>query len=127
MSIELKIDALIAALEANTAALQGAGGAAKTGASSDAAGAAEKTTRTRTTKAKDEPKAASKRSKAEMQAALNEVREALGTAKAKGLIKGAGFDKLADVTEDKFDALYDAAKALLDTDGAGEETEDDGL
>lgn len=120
MSIETLLQNLIDAVNANTAALQGAGKPVAA-----ATGDAEKTTRTRTKK--EETKApASTRSKAEMQAAVNEVKEALGTAKAKELIKKAGFDRLADVTEDKYDELYDSAKALLTTDGVGEQ-EDDGL
>ena len=44
-------------------------------------------------------------------------------------IKAAGFDKLGDVTEDKFDELYEAAKAkMAELEGDdGEEGGDDGL
>lgn len=123
MSIETLLQNLIDAVNANTAAIKGAPAAASTAPAADNAPAAEKQTRSRAKK--EEAKSTGpKHSKAEMQAALNEVREALGTAKAKELIKNAGFDKLADVTEDKFDELYDAAKALLDTDSVGGSDDD---
>lgn len=117
MSIETLLQNLIDAVNANTAAIKAAGTAAT---AETPTATAEKQTRTRAKKDEAAKPAGPKHTKAEMQAALNEVREAMGTAKAKELIKNAGFDKLADVTEDKFDELYDAAKALL----AAEEGED---
>lgn len=122
MSIETLLQNLIDAVNANTAAIKAAGtGAAATAEAPTAT--AEKQTRTRAKKDEAAKPAGPKHTKAEMQAALNEVREAMGTAKAKELIKNAGFDKLADVTEDKFDELYDAAKALLAAE-EGDEGED---
>lgn len=119
MSLEQALAANTAALEANTAALLGAAGKTTT---------TGKTTADKTEKAGKTEKSSSKskHTKAEMQAALNDVKEQKGTAVAKKLIKEAGFDKLADVTEDKFDELYDAAKAELG-DGEGEGSSDDGL
>lgn len=119
MSIESKIDDLIAALNANTAALTGG---AKASTTSEAK--AEKAEKPKATKEKAADKPKSKYTKAEMQAAVNEVKEQKGTKVAKDLIKDAGFDKLADVTDDKIDELYLAAKAAL---GEGEESGDDGL
>lgn len=117
MSLEQKIEALTAALEANTAALLGGGKAAAsitTGKKETAAGKKETVEKSKST-----------RSKAEMQAAVNEVKEAKGTKAAKQIIADVGFEKLAEVTEDKYDALYDAAKKLLE--GEDEGSSDDGL
>ena len=57
------------------------------------------------------------------------MKENFDVATAKALIKEAGFDKLGDVTEDKFDELYEAAKAkMAELEGDdGEEGGDDGL
>lgn len=119
MSLEQKIEALTAAIEANTAALNANGGkAASTGTASGKGGKAAKGG------AKSESKP--EHSKEEVQKLLNEVREQKGTKAAKTLIADAGFDKLADVTEDKYDELYAAAKAVLE-EGGDEKEEDDGL
>lgn len=93
MSLEEKIAALTAAVEANTAALKAGGGAkAGTGSSSPA----------------------SKHTRAEMQAAMNELKEKKGAPEAKALIKEVGgVDKLADIPDDKIDACFDAAKKKL--------------
>ena len=132
--LEQKIEALTTAVEALTAILTSQGGAAAaapaaaTAAKTEdkAPAAADKPKRT-TTKAAaaDKPK----RTKAEVQAAVNEVKENFDVATAKGLIKAAGFDKLGDVTEDKFDELYEAAKAkMAELEGDdGKEGGDDGL
>ena len=131
--LEQKIEALTTAVEALTAILTSQGGAAAaapaaaTAAKTEdkAPAAADKPKRT-TTKAAaaDKPK----RTKAEVQAAVNEVKENFDVATAKGLIKAAGFDKLGDVTEDKFDELYEAAKAkMAELEGDGDEGGDDGL
>lgn len=129
MSIETKIDELIAALNANTAALKGAGtGETKAAAAETKAAAAEtkaeKTTKSKSEKAEKAEKAKSTHTKAEMHAAVNEVKEQFGTKVAKELIASVGFEKLAEVTDDKVDELYLAAKAKLEG-GAGES--DDGL
>jgi type IV secretory pathway TrbL component len=118
MSIETLLQDLTAAVQANTAALQGKAHAT--------AGKAEtKATTGKTDKAASANK--SKISKAEMQAALNKVKEEKGTAAAKKLIANAGFDKLAEVSEDKYQELYDAAKAELGEGGDDDTGSDDGL
>ena len=133
--LEQKIEALTAAVEALTAILTSQGGAAATTTApaatvkteEKAPAAADKPKRTTTTKATavaDKPK----HTKAEVQAAVNEVKENFDVATAKALIKEAGFDKLGDVTEDKFDELYEAAKAkMAELEGDGDEGGDDGL
>ena len=133
--LEQKIEALTTAVEALTAILTSQGGAAATTAApaatvkteEKAPAAADKPKRTTTTKATavaDKPK----HTKAEVQAAVNEVKENFDVATAKALIKEAGFDKLGDVTEDKFDELYEAAKAkMAELEGDGDEGGDDGL
>lgn len=116
MTIEAKIDALTAAVLGLTAAISSgaSAGVAAVKADKPAAVKADKP-------AAAEKKAKSSISKAEMQAAVNEVKENFDTATAKALIKAAGFDKLADVTEDKFQELYDAAKEkIAELGGSGE-------
>jgi hypothetical protein len=47
-------------------------------------------------------------------AILGEVKEKKGTPAAKALIKDVGgVDKMADIPEDKFDAVFDAATKQL--------------
>lgn len=120
MSLEQNILALTAAIEANTAALLG--GAKATPAA--AAAAPEKAaTPEKAAKATKPAKAAyeAQHTKSEAQAAVNEVKEKLGVAVAKGIIKKAGGDKLADLTTDEqFDKLYDLSKEAL----GGEDGED---
>ena len=133
--LEQKIEALTTAVEALTAILTSQGGAAaavpaapaatvKTEEKAPAAADKPKRTTTKATAAADKPK----HTKAEVQAAVNEVKENFDVATAKALIKEAGFDKLGDVTEDKFDELYEAAKAkMAELEGDGDEGGDDGL
>ena len=130
--LEQKIEALTTAVEALTTILTSQGGAAAaapaaaTAAKTEdkAPAAADKPKRTTKAAAADKPK----RTKAEVQAAVNEVKENFDVATAKALIKEAGFDKLGDVTEDKFDELYEAAKAkMAELEGDGDEGGDDGL
>lgn len=114
MSLEQKIEALTAAVEALTVAMK-AGGAAPAASASADKPAGTKTTKT-TKAAEYEPK----HSKEEMQAAMAEVKEKLGVAKAKEIRGEVGkVDKLADITDPKIiDAVYDAAQAAL---AAGED------
>ena len=127
--LEQKIEALTTAVEALTAILTSQGGAA---AAAPAAATAAKT-EDKAPAAADKPKRTTTKAaaadKPEVQAAVNEVKENFDVATAKALIKAAGFDKLGDVTEDKFDELYEAAKAkMAELEGDdGEEGGDDGL
>ena len=66
------------------------------------------------------PAPASERSREDMVAALQELRTAKGKEVAKGVIEQhGGCDKMADIADDKIDAVYDAAKAAM--------SEDDGM
>ena len=123
MSIETKIDELISALNTLTAAVAGKGGTAPAKATAaEPATPAEPAKRGRPAKTP-----APSVSKAEMQAAVNEVKEAFDVATAKALITQVGFAKLADVTEAKYKELYDLAKAKMtelgdgDADGDGDD------
>lgn len=129
MSIEQKLTELTEAVVALTAAVS-----AKDASGPEQSKEEVKPTRSRTTRAAaskttapkakaDEPKV----SRSEMQAALNEVKENLGTKVAKQLISDAGFDKMADVTEDKFEELFAAAKARIDSDENLSSEDEDGL
>jgi hypothetical protein len=100
MSLEQAIQALTEAVNANTAALKGG--------KAPAAGKTE-------TKAEGKTGYEAKYSKADMQAALNEVKEKVSTADAKKIIKEVGgVDKMADITDPAtIDKVYEAAKGKL--------------
>ena len=68
------------------------------------------------TKAKEEPKVKKPvHTREEMQAALVELKEKVDAASAKAVISEAGgVAKMADIPDDKIDAVYDAAKAKID-------------
>lgn len=141
MSLEAQIQALTEAVAENTKALLAMTAAGVVAPAAVAAIAeevkvdgkkAEETKpeparRTRRTKTEEKPAAteapASKRSRGEMQAALNEVKEVFGTSRAKKVIADAGFEKMADITEDKFDEVYDTCKSLIES---AEESDDEG-
>jgi hypothetical protein len=109
MSLEQKIEALTAAVEALTA---------KMSSGSAGAPAADKPAKaTKTAAAEYTPKF----TKDEMTAALNEVKEKFGTPVAKEIVTGTGkADKMANITDPKLiDACYEAAKAKM------KEAEDD--
>lgn len=117
------LESLVAALAANTAALE-ANTAALAGGS---APAGEKTTTTKTTKGSSktttkEPK--SQYTKQQVTDAVIAVKDSKGGAAAKALLKDQGFEKLADITEDKFDALYAAAQEVLGGEEPAEEEDD---
>jgi hypothetical protein len=66
-------------------------------------------------------KPASEHSKEEMVAALTELKDTKGKDAAKAVIKDVGgVDKMADIPDDKIDAVYEAAKAAMTA-------EDDGM
>lgn len=106
MSLEQKIEALTAAVEALTAKINGAATAAAP-APAPAAAKAEKPA-----KAEYTPK----HSKDDMTAALNEVKEKFGTPVAKAIVTEVGkAAKMAEITDPKLiDACYEAAKAKLE-------------
>ena len=104
MALEDKIEALTKAIEANTAALK-AGGGSSSGSSASTSTAAASAP-------------ASKHTRPEMQAALNEVKEKKGADAAKAIIKDkGGVAKMAEIPDAKIDDVFDAAKkALADDD-----------
>lgn len=106
MSVDKKIDDLIAALDRNTAALLASGGSAPA-----AAPAAESTKKGKKTEAA-ETKSGPKHDQAEVNAALIALKDTFGAEHAKAIIKDVGgVDKMSDIKEDKYDAVFDAAKA----------------
>ena len=117
MSLEESILKLVAALEANTAAIGLApapsAGKAATPAATDKAAAS--------TSSKPAKPAAyeAKHSHEEMAAALGEVKERFGAPAAKAIISEVGGKaKMAEITDPKaIDAVYDAAKAKLEDEG----------
>ena len=103
MSLEQKIEALTAAIEANTAALKAGGGAAAS---------TSKATATKTTK-EEKPKAPA-HTREEMAALVRKVKAEKGEDAAKGIIKEVGgVEKLADIPDAKIDAVFDAATEKL--------------
>lgn len=111
MSLEDAILKLVAATEANTAAILAGGSAA---AAPAAAPAAEKAAG----KGKKETpaeKAAPKITRDEVNAALEQVREKHGIEEAKKIISEQGkAPKRADIAEANFQAVYDACKAKME-------------
>lgn len=118
MSLEESILKLVAALEANTAAIglapAPAAGKAATPAATNKAAASTSTS----TPAKPAAYEA-KHSHEEMAAALGEVKEKFGAPAAKAIISGVGGKaKMAEIVDPKaIDAVYDAAKAKLEDEG----------
>lgn len=84
------------------------------------------TTETKVTKTETKP-SKPKNSKAEVTAALNEVKDKFDAATAKGIIKDVGgVDKLADIPEAKYGDVYEAAKAkVAESDEGGDPADDD--
>lgn len=121
MSLEQKIEALTAAIEANTAALKAAGGAA-------AAPAPEKAAAPKAEKPAKAAKPAAyeaKHTKDQATAAVNEVKEKLGVAQAKAIIKKCGAEKLSEITSDEnIDKLYELSKEALGAEDGSSDDED---
>ena len=113
MSLEESILKLVAAIEANTAAL----GVVPAPSKAAAAPAGEKAAST--TKPSKPAGYTAQHSHEEMAAALGEVKEKVGAPAAKAIIKGVGGkDKMAEITDPKtIDATYDAAKEKLEVAG----------
>ena len=126
MAIEVLIQSLIEALNANTAALTG--GAAASTTSTAAADTAKTTTTTaaggKTTKPKTTtaPKGPSRE---EVVALLTKIKDERGAAEARPLIEAAGVKKMAEIPDDKLKSVFDAATALL-AGGADDSGDDDG-
>jgi hypothetical protein len=113
MNIEQLIATLIAALNANTEALNKAGGAAP-------AAGAEKTTKAKPAAVKDEPKITQDM----VNAALVKIKDDFGMPEAKVIIKDVGkVDKMSDIKPATFQAVYDAAVARHAELTAGDSTD----
>lgn len=126
MSIEKALADNTAAIIALTAAIAANGGTAA------AKPAADKPAATKPAAGKNKPaakpEAPAGATKAQMQAALNEVKEALGTDAARAIITDHGFQKMGEITEDQYQSVYDSAKAAIEPQAApGADLEDDGL
>lgn len=121
MSIEQALADLTAAVQANTEALKAvaAGGTtAKTEATPTKSAKADKAqagNKGDSSTTAGEPSKGGKFTKEQMTAALNDVKEKLGVASAKELIKTVGkAEKMADITDpERIDATYEAAKVKL--------------
>ena len=111
MSLEESILKLVAALEANTAAIGVVPAAGKA--------AAPSTEKAASTSKPAKAAYTAQHSHEEMAAALGEVKEKFGAPAAKAIIKETGGkDKMAEITDPKtIDAVYDAAKAKLEDEG----------
>ena len=111
MSLEESILKLVAAIEANTAALGVVPAPSKV--------AAPSTEKAASTSKPAKAAYEAKHSHEEMAAALGEVKEKFGAPAAKAIIKETGGkDKMAEITDPKtIDAVYDAAKAKLEDEG----------
>lgn len=107
--------ALIAAVEANTAALNG--GAGKTTSTST------KTTNSKNTKTTE--KSGPKYTKEQTVAAVVAFKDAAGAPAARDLLAAHGVDKVANVKPDQHDAVHDAAVAALEAFNAEKGGEDE--
>lgn len=120
----MSLEQAIATLNENVVALTKALTSAATSASAAAPAAQTgKQTKPPADKAKTTaPAYEPKHTKAEAQAAANEVKEQKGVQVAKALIKDLGYDKMVDIVKpEDIDKLYESAKEAL-----GEATSDEG-
>jgi len=119
MSLETLLQDLIIAVNANTAALQGASSGAEPEAKAEKPAAkttAAKTTAAKTTKPKFSVEQAS--------SLLLELKDAHGVEHAKGILAEHGVGKMADMPAEKAEAIYEAAKAKLEELSAASSDED---
>lgn len=124
------LEALIAALNANTAAHLGKP-AVENATDPEKNETAETPAQKKARLAKEAKEKAAAEAKAkkpthnkqETTDAIVAVKDQLGAPAAKTLLSDFGFAKLADITEDKFDELFDAATDLVG--GAGDATEEE--
>lgn len=124
MSIETLLQNLITAVEANTAALLGAGASApaeKAASTKAASTKSEKATPTKTEKAKPA------HTVEEAQAALLKIKDDFSIDKAKEVLAQFGIAKMAEIKPDQADAVFAAAEkkhAELSEGGDGDEGSD---
>ena len=126
MSQSKQIAAALAALSAATALCQAAFGEAGAGEGAADGAAAGKTTTGKTTTKTTTKTEGPKTSRADLNAALTEVKEQKGASVAKGLIKSVGkSDKLGEVEDQYVDALFAAAKKELGDEAGDDDAGDD--
>lgn len=119
------LELLIEAVNKNTEA-QLAVAAAMGNTASDAKSTSSKSTsstKSTTTKKETEKKTGPKHTKAETTEAIVTLKDTVGVDAAKTLLAAHGFKKVADITEDKFDVLFDEATEQLEAHNAGGEGE----
>lgn len=122
MSIDKAIAELISALNANTAALEKAAGAAPSVGATAETKTAGKGRATAETKKTDEPKVTQE----QVNAALIKIKDAFGMPEAKTVIKEFGLvDKMADIKPAQFKAVLEGAIAKFDELTAAAEGGDD--
>lgn len=129
MSIENALASLQAAVEALTAKIDGASvkasGSAATETKTEAK--AEKAATTKAAKAAPAKKGPLNTREA-MQALLSKVKEEKGAPAAKAIItETGGVAKMAEIPEDKIDAVFDAATAVLEADDDEGDDSGDGI
>lgn len=105
------LELLIEAVNRNTEALNALAAAQGAAPAADKKATTGKTT---STKPKADAKPSPKHTKAEATEVVVTVKEKLGVDAAKALLANHGFKKVADLTEDKFDAVFEEGTALLD-------------
>jgi len=118
MSLEQKIEALIAAVEANTAALSGS----KPASTSTGDGGEGKPGRGKKGAATEEKTATTKYTAEQVKAAAVKVKGELGTKKAKQIIADHGAEELAALKPEKYESFIKACEKAL----KGDEDEDGG-
>lgn len=124
MSIEKALADQTVAINENTAAVKALIAAlGTTGKAAASSAPAPAPAESKPAKSETKPAAKSDLDRAKVNAALTEVKEKKGAPAAKAIIKDkGGVERMADIPEDKFQAVYDAAKAAVK-----EEEEDGGI
>ena len=121
MAIEVLIQNLIEALNANTAALGGAAASTTAGETTAKTTTITGKTTGSTTKKPPAPKGPTRE---EVVALLTKIKDERGAAEAKPLIEAAGVKKMAEIPDDKLKSVFDAATKVLE--GGDEPDGDDG-
>jgi hypothetical protein len=129
--IEAKIQELIDALNANTAAIQANAGAANTTAATTTA-STEKAGKTGGKAKADTTEKTAKQTKTkdEATAALMKLKDDFNIDEARKILKQFKYEKMADIKEADFDNIFNAATKLheeLTTEADGDGGGDDGL
>lgn len=111
MAIEQLLTDLISAINANTAALNGSGGGAKTGETTTAtavatgkAGKAAKTTKA----TEDKPE----HNQDEVNAALIKLKDDFGIEHARAILKKHKYEKMGEIKPENFDVIFAEAETL---------------